>query len=232
MRLAFMAVSSLLFISKTFGQTKINKQLKDELDSLFKVDQRYRQFIQSDQFKRKTDSLAKKLRVGQGDVVRYMLHRIEENDSSNMRRVKEIIRKYGYPGKSLVGEPTNEAAFYVIQHSVETKKYLPLVKDAATRKEIPFRLYAIMKDRCLMNEGKAQLYGTQTKGFEIVDSSGKKKWQTIIWPISDAKNVNKRRKQAGFEDTVEDNAKKLGIDYTVYSLEDVKKFLESPEPAH
>jgi hypothetical protein len=225
MRFTFMAVSSLIFMSKIFGQTKVNKALKDELDSIFKVDQRYRLFIQSDQFKSKTDSLARKLKVGPGDVVRYMLSKMQENDSTNMKRVKEIIGQYGYPGKTLVGEPTNEAAFYVIQHSSEINAYLAVVEKAAKRKELPFMLYATMLDRSLLNKEKAQLYGTQTKGFEITDSvTGQKKWQTIIWPVSDAANVNKRRKQAGFDDSVEENARKLGLEYRPYSMEEIKRW--------
>lgn len=224
MRFTLVAVSSLFFMSRMFGQTKINKPLKTELDSIFKVDQRYRLFIQSNDFKHKTDSLAKKLRVGQGDVVRYMLLKIQENDSSNIARIREIIREYGYPGKSLVGEPTNEAAFYVIQHSSEIDHYLPVIEAAAKKKELAFRLYATMLDRSLMNHGKPQVYGTQTKGFDITDSvSKKKKWKTIIWPIKDAGNVNKRRMQAGFEDTMEESAKKLQIEYKPYSLDSVRK---------
>jgi len=223
MRFTFMAVSSLIFMSKIFGQTKINKALKTELDSIFKVDQRYRLFIQSDQFKPRTDSLARKLKVGQGDVVRYMLQKIQESDSTNLLRVKEIIKDYGYPGKTLVGEPTNQAAFYVIQHSKEIIDYLPVIKKAADQKEIAFTLYATMLDRSLANKGREQLYGTQTKGVEISDSiTGKTRRQTIIWPISDVRNVNRRRKQAGFDDSVEENARKLGIEYKVYDLTTIK----------
>lgn len=225
MRFTFMAVSSLIFMSRIFGQGKINKALKSELDSIFKVDQRYRLFIQSDQFSTKTDSLAKKLKVGQGDVVRYMLQKIQENDSTNFHRVKEIIEEYGYPGKTLVGEPTNQAAFYVIQHSKEINNYLPVIRKAAEQKELPFTLYATMLDRSLVNKGKEQVYGTQTKGFEITDSAtGKKRWQTIIWPINDARNVNRRRRQAGFDVSVEENAKRLGIEYKLYDLNTVKGF--------
>jgi hypothetical protein len=100
-----------------------------------------------------------------------------------------------------------------------------VVEKAAKRKELPFTLYATMLDRSLLNKEKAQLYGTQTKGFEITDSvTGQKKWQTIIWPVSDAANVNKRRKQAGFDDSVEENARKLGLEYRPYSIEEIKRW--------
>jgi hypothetical protein len=224
MRYTFMAVSSLFFFSKIIGQSKINRALKTELDSILRVDQRYRSFIQAADFQKKTDSLAKKLKVAPGDVIRYMLSKIPENDSSNMERVKEIIDEYGYPGKSLVGTPTNEAAFYVIQHSNRIETYLPIVEKAARKKELPYTLYATMLDRSLVNKGREQLYGTQTKGFNIPDSaSGKKKWKTIVWPIRDRKNVNRRRKLAGFDQTVEENAKRLGLEYKEYSLEETKK---------
>jgi hypothetical protein len=224
MRYTFMAVSSLFFFSKIIGQVKINRALKTELDSILKVDQRYRSFIQAADFQKKTDSLAKKLKVAPGDVIRYMLNKIPENDSSNMERVKEIITEYGYPGKSLVGTPTNEAAFYVIQHSNQIDTYLPVVEKAAKKKELPYTLYATMLDRSLVNKGQEQLYGTQAKGFDVVDSaSGKKKWKTIVWPIRDPKNVNRRRKLAGFDQTVEENAKRLGLEYKAYSLDETRK---------
>lgn len=225
MRYTFMAVSSLIFISKTIGQAKINRVLKAELDSILQVDQRYRSFIQLPSFQSKTDSLARQLKVAPGDVIRYMLGKIPENDSSNIKRVEEIISEYGYPGKSLVGEPTNEAAFYVIQHSNKIDTYLPVIEKAAKKKELPFTLYALMLDRSLMQKGEEQVYGTQARGFDAVDSAtGKKQWRTIIWPIRDARNVNKRRKQAGFNQTVEENAKRLGLEYKAYTLEEAKKF--------
>lgn len=222
MRYAFVAVSSLFFMSKAMGQAKINYALKAELDSILQVDQRYRAYIQLPDFQNKTDSLARKLKVAPGDVIRYMLGKIPENDSSNMERVKEIISKYGYPGRTLVGEPTNEAAFFVIQHSNQIETYLPVIEKAARKKELPFTLYAMMLDRSLMLKGEEQIYGTQAMGFEAADSAaGKKEW--IIWPVRDAKNVNKRRRQAGFEQTVEENAKRLGVEYKVHTLEEVKR---------
>ena len=34
------------------------------------------------------------------------------------------------PGKSLVGEPANETAYYVIQHSDKIEQYFPVVEKA------------------------------------------------------------------------------------------------------
>jgi hypothetical protein len=89
-----------------------------------------------------------------------------ESDSSNVKRVVVIIKQYGYPGKTLVGEPTNEAVFYVLQHSTVIDKYLPLIEKAVKEKQLPFHLYAMMKDRSLMYNKKEQIWGTQAKGDE------------------------------------------------------------------
>jgi hypothetical protein len=123
----------------------------------------------------------------------------------------------------LVGTPTNEAAFYVIQHSQNIDKYLPVIKEAADKKELPFKLYAMMLDRSLMDNGKEQIYGTQGIGFQITNpQTGKKESKMIIWPIKNSTTVNKKRKKAGFDQTVEDNAKRLGIDYKALTLQEVK----------
>src|SRR5688500_6785898 len=81
-------------------------------------------------------------------------------DKKNTERIEKIIDKYGYPGKSLVGEPENTAAFFAIQHSPKIKQYFPLIEKAARDKEIPFVNYALMLDRKLVQEGKEQIYGT------------------------------------------------------------------------
>ncbi len=69
-----------------------------------------------------------------------------------------------------------------------------------------------------MNEGKEQIYGTQ--GTSRLLKNGKK--EDIIWPIQNPEQVNQRRKQAGFDQTVEDNAKRLGIVYRVVKLSEVQ----------
>jgi hypothetical protein len=48
----------------------------------------------------------------------------------NLESVEEIINKYGYPSKSIVGEAANKTIFYVIQHSKKIDKYLPLIRKA------------------------------------------------------------------------------------------------------
>ena len=107
-------------------------------------------------------------------------------------------------------------------------KYLPIIKIAAEKKELSFRLYAMMLDRSLMFQDKEQIYGTQGTGVSVKNASTGK-WETLlfIWPIQDPLTVNERRKAAGFTQTVEDYSKDLlGIEYRVLTLEEALKMRE------
>jgi hypothetical protein len=205
------------------AQTTLNTSLKQELDSMLIMDQKYREVLSMD-LAAERDSLASVYGVKKENLTKFLWEQQSLIDSLNVIRVEDIIKKYGYPGASLVGAPTNEAVFYIIQHSKVIDKYLPLIKDAAEKKELPFVLYAMMLDRSLMYQDKEQIYGTQGTGFTAKNpQTGNVEMKWVIWPIKDAANVNERRSAAGFEQTVEENAKRLGIVYEEFTLEEVKK---------
>ncbi|UOQ72866.1 DUF6624 domain-containing protein [Hymenobacter cellulosilyticus] len=195
---------------------KLNPQLKHELDSIYAVDQRYREMLFDPQQSRNPDSLAAVLGVPKAELNKTIMDRMVQTDKTNLARVQVLLKQYGYPGKTLVGTPTNEAVWHVIQHNPATiPQYLPLIKAAAEKGELPFSRYAMMLDRQLMTEGKEQLYGTQVTGYNGQPA--------FVWPIQNAAQVNQRRKQAGFTNTVEQNATRLGVTYKVLTLEDVAK---------
>lgn len=218
---------TLLFICAlafAHAQSKINLPLKHELDSMYVLDQKYRELLSVKLDSNKVDSLTKIYGVSKENLTDHIWKLQTLADSSNVKRVEEIVKQYGYPGKALVGEPANEAVFYVIQHSTVIDKYLPLIEKAANQKQLPFHLYAMMKDRSLMYNKKEQIWGTQAKGMNVVNKeTGKTKWAFFIWPIADAAKVNKRRKDAGFPQTVEENAKRMGLTYKVYTLDQALK---------
>jgi hypothetical protein len=213
-----------LFVKHVSGQTPVNQALKRELDSIYQLDQQYREVLFSEELQSKPDSIAKIYGVEKSQLQNFLINRMVAADSANIKRIDEIIKQYGYPGKSMVGEPTNQAAFFVIQHSQSIDKYLPLVKIAAQKKELAFSLYAMMLDRSLMYSGKEQIYGTQGNGIQVLNTvTGQKEFKMVIWPIKNPGKVNLRRKKAGFKETVEENSKRLGIDYIPYTLEDINK---------
>jgi len=177
----------------------LDLRLKKRLDSIMVLDQKYRENPTA-------ETWPKQMLI----------------DSSNIEFVEKTIEMYGYPGRSLVGEETNTAAWYVIQHSDKIDKYIELIKEAAEKDELPFRLYAMMLDRHLMHQSKPQIYGTQ--GFV-----GPPDQDSNIWPVENPDAVNEKRKKAGFSDTIEEYAKRLfgdDFDYKVLSMEEANALQE------
>ncbi|MGB5554648.1 MAG: BT_3928 family protein [Flavobacteriaceae bacterium] len=175
--------------------------LKRRLDSVMVLDQKYRENPTQEDWALQT-----------------------QIDSTNLQYIEKVISMYGYPGKSLVGEDTQDAAWYVIQHSNKIDSYIDLIKEAAEKKELPYRLYAMMLDRQLMNEGKLQVYGTQARS----NFMGGPDEVTIIWPIQNPETVNERRKVAGFDETIEEYSKRLlgeTYEYKSLTLEEGKAIL-------
>lgn len=139
-------------------------------------------------------------------------------DSLNVIYIEGIFRKFGYPGKTLVDTPANESAWYIIQHSQKIHQYIPMMKKAADEGELPFHLYAMMLDRDLMYHRQEQVYGSQVSCNDLKNG----KHECFVWPIKEAATVNERRKKSGFDQTVEDNAKRLGVTYRVVKMDEVK----------
>jgi hypothetical protein len=147
MKLVVLVILLLSAAHSVAGQSRINPALKRELDSIAEIDRQWRRLMFAPRFRRKPDSLANALGVTREGLGPYMVRRMQQADSTNLLRMKSIIKQYGYPGKSLVGEPTNDAAWHVIQHSDDIKPYLPLIKKAAKRGEQTHSRTASLKEK-------------------------------------------------------------------------------------
>jgi hypothetical protein len=220
--LAFFLLGTVLFAS---AQKQIDLALKKQLDSILQLDQGIREFGDTETNEKRKDSIAEMFKSSKEMLQKSQWKIMQQIDSINLKKVEAIIVNYGYPGKTLVGEPANTTVFYVIQHNSSIiPKYYPLIEKAGKKGELPFKYVAMMLDRKLSNEGKEQVYGTQVYSIQITNpKTGKKEFFEYVIPIKDAKNVNKRRKKAGFDTTVEENTKRFGFDYKPYSLEEIKK---------
>jgi len=130
-----------------------------------------------------------------------------ENDSVNMIKVADILRRYGWPGEEIIGWPGSSAIWAVIQHSTleNQEKYLPLMREAVKNGKARPAQLAMLEDRILVGKGKEQIYGTQAG----TDSLGIYK----LYPIKDERNVNKRRFSAGLG-PLQWYAKQIGLRYT------------------
>lgn len=191
------------------AKPKLDLSLKQRLDSIAALDNKYRSLMQTqslDERKKMGESMGLSEAEYSGDLSQMQT----VLDSVNMVFIERYFLNNGYPGKSVVGEESSLVAWNVLQHNPDKiPLYLPLVKKAAEDGEIPKTSAAIMEDRYLMMEGKPQIYGTQ--GMSYDDTRG-----SFIWPLENPENVNERRKEAGFEETIEAYAKVLFGDDYVY----------------
>lgn len=212
----------LIFVAfASIAQPKINEELKIELIKIDEDDQNLRKiYAIQEVYRLKSDSLKKEFGVDDVGLKKILIEKITKNDSLNLIKIESIIKEYGYPGKSLVGQRESGVAWQVIQHSNPAimRKYLDVLKKAVDQEEIEFTKYALTLDRILMSEKKPQIYGSQANHVKLV---GGNELQLIIWPIDDAKNVNKLRRKVGFEQSIKKYAKNMGIKYRVYSIEDI-----------
>lgn len=183
------------------------------------LDQLYRVILMDPSRSHQRDSVIRARHLSADHPNEALIRLLGQADSSNVRRVRAIIARYGYPGKTLVGVPTNMAAFSVIQHSTHIPQYLPLMKQAAERGELPFVDYAKMLDRSLQNGQKEQIYGSVGQGYRVLNpATGQVEQHYFVWPIQDPAHVNERRKKAGFEETVEAFAQRIGCAYQSLTL--------------
>ncbi|WP_020408510.1 DUF6624 domain-containing protein [Hahella ganghwensis] len=109
-------------------------------------------------------------------------------DQKNTRRLKEIIKQHGWPGKELVGETGITAIFLIVQHSPDSDfqaSMLPLLTASFEKGEgITGQDVALLTDRVRVTKGQYQLYGTQ---LEIIQG------KLVFLPIEDEDNVDFRR---------------------------------------
>ncbi len=140
-----------------------------------------------------------------------------EPDSSFIIKTKElqsqfvqILKNYGFPSIDLVGKLGSTNAFLIYQH-INPKfilKYYPYIKKSFENHSIDSVEFAMATDRYLLWKNKKQIYGTQ-----CIRSTETEKYfpgKTILYPIKDFQNVNKRRIAMGFKETVEEYAERLG----------------------
>lgn len=118
------------------------------MDSVHIVDQAIRKLFSSSP---DIDSIAKARNISVAEVYNVLSAEMVRIDSANMRFTDSVIKIYGYPGKSLVGENASYAAWSVIQHSNRIDEFMPLLKDAvdkgeqenAARMRIDYKVYKL-----------------------------------------------------------------------------------------
>ena len=179
---------------------RVNQGLRRELLKMQEDDQKYRNEVEEiEKMALAADEKQKK--------VSALWEKQEKVDKRNIKRLVQIINKYGWPGRSMVGKEGSLTAFLVIQHAdlEYQKQYFPLLKEAVKRGEADSQDAALLEDRILMREGKKQIYGSQLHYNEVTK-------QLELWPIEDEDEVDARRARVGLE-PLATYAKRFGLEY-------------------
>ena len=154
-----------------------NPRLRDELLAMSKTDQEARQALIAAGIERPDEKL---------------MAAVERVDSINTKRMKQVVREFGWPPASLVGDDGAVAMFLLVQHADRDpgfqREALPLLRAAFARKEASGEHLALLTDRTLVAEGKPQRYGTQA---DIVDG------KVVVKPVEDEPNLDLRRAELG-----------------------------------
>jgi GNAT superfamily N-acetyltransferase len=115
----------------------------------------------------------------------------------NARRLEAIVSAHGWPGRSLVGEDGEEAAWLILQHAIGEpelqRKGLRWLEEAARAGEAPAWQAATLKDRIRAFEGRKQLYGTQV-GWKDDGTLGPDP------DIEELEGADERRRRVGLSD--------------------------------
>ena len=111
-------------------------------------------------------------------------------DDANLARLKQIIRRYGWPTGALVGNDAMIDVWTLTQHAPGPfiAQALPHLKAAADRGEIAWAMLALMIDRDLTDRKKPQIYGSQAT---VADG------KVTLLPVQDEAHLDERRARVG-----------------------------------
>lgn len=124
---------------------------------------------------------------------------MKELHNRNANILNNIIDAIGYPTIDKVGKEANEAAWLLIQHSIERPEFMRkcavLLENAVRENKADLKSLAYLTDRIAVLEEKPQLYGTQFDWDKFGNLSPN--------PVDDLNIVNERRKSIGLN-TIEE----------------------------
>ncbi|MFI7315706.1 DUF6624 domain-containing protein [Streptomyces venezuelae] len=131
-------------------------------------------------------------RLARGLASRAEIDMGRHNDHANAQVLRRIAGEHGWPGRSLVGEEAAKAAWQIAlqaDHLADFQRLaLRLMAAAVERGEATIQQWAHLHDRCSINAGTAQTYGTQYR-------SGPDGVEPL--PVREPQHLNARRASVG-----------------------------------
>ena len=200
-----------LFLSIAFLAASIfscyAQQTSENIDALLREigakDQQARQNLNNAVSKAQVDSIA------------LYAEAMQLIDQANQLHVKKILRG-GVPDD--LSHEAYKALFLVIDHAdiKYQKSCFSHLRKLSTKGHINPHDIATLKDRILMNSGRKQLYGTQTKARPIVIIEGDTTPQMVnyVWTVRDPQRLEARRISVGLGTMQQqaDTHKKVGYE--------------------
>ena len=124
-------------------------------------------------------------------------------DRDNTARLREVIRRHGWPGRELIGEAGAHAAWLLAQHAPPDlqEECLPLLQEAVARGDASPVDLAYLLDRVLMHRGEPQVYGTQYR--QVGEGP------LELWTVRDPSGLDQRRAALGLEPEAANRARLL-----------------------
>lgn len=131
----------------------------ERLERLYEIDQAGRNAMQ-------TVDLSDLPEAEQDIAIKAIAAEIDSHDLANQKALKKMLPKSGWFRRSLIGDKAEEAAFMIVQHSVNDPALmhatLPKIEEAVKRGEADGNHYALLYDRIALEfDHKPQRYGSQ-----------------------------------------------------------------------
>ena len=128
---------------------------------------------------------------------------VEQNRRKNTSFLKEIVTKYGWPSRKVMGSAASHWAWYIVQHSDEDVAFQEECLEKMGKlpsDEVDFYDLAYLSDRVRVNKHLPQLYGTQHKS-----ENGVRK----MLSVENMDELEIRRKEVGLDESFEDHHKRV-----------------------
>lgn len=121
-------------------------------------------------------------------------------DARNLKKLKSVIERQGFPGPAQVGVDGVDAAFILVQHAdrdpIFQMKVLPQLEVMRKQGLVSGQQLALLTDRTLRAQGKPQRYGTQFVGND-------KTSEMRLQPVEDMASLDERRAGMGMPPLVD-----------------------------
>lgn len=167
-------------LNLTIPYEKINKKRWDDIcnycDSIQKVNEK-KQALETNNNPLFNHDLIKKLKELEHNDQKVRLMILVHNspeykkqwaiqrklDAINQAEIRKIIKKYGYPGASLVGKNNAYIAAIIIQHAPleMQEEFFPILSEAQQKGEISGGLLHLLLDRIHTKKYGKQVFGSQ-----------------------------------------------------------------------